>query len=100
MYLNTAASQFHGTCAPFHGKAPHFYAEARFLGRTCAFLRRSGGPYGPPEFTVDYCKVLYCTEMGSLFWGYISKCVIELPRRNDTISVPKQHFLVAGIKRA
>ena len=42
-YLNAAASWFHGTCLFFHGKAPNFYAEARFLRRTCVFLRRRGG---------------------------------------------------------
>ena len=60
--LNAAAARFHGTClffhetcASFHGKASHFYAEVRFLRRTCVllraearFLRRRGGPYGPP----------------------------------------------------
>ena len=30
---------FYGTCACLHGKVSHFYAEARFLRRTCVFLR-------------------------------------------------------------
>ena len=59
--------------ATVHEKASHFYAEARFLRRTCVFLRaearflcrtcvflrRRGGPYGPPY------KVLYGKKAGS-----------------------------------
>ena len=67
---------FYGTCASLHGKVSHFYAEVQFLRRTCVFLRRRGGPYGPPYFLYKYLSSLV---LSSCFRKIASQMALILP---------------------
>ena len=76
----TSTHMFHGTCTSFHRKAPsHFYGEARFLRRSCVFLRRSKG------WPVSIChRIWYEIER-----GYCMTYTHKQTNKHDPITV---HF--------